>query len=124
LRGGLAGIRDRFVGRALALLHAAPDEPWTVEDLSRRVGLSRSTLHERFARLIGQPPMQYLAQWRIQAGAALPRDTAFPVAAVAQPVGYESEAGLARAFKRQVGQPPAEWRRRSRNGAPALIARP
>ena len=112
--GWLAGLRDRFVGRALALLHAAPQEPWTVEELGRRVGLSRSTLHERFAALIGQAPMQYLAQWRVQMGATMLRDTAFTVAAVAQHVGYDSEASFARAFKRLVGQPPAVWRRQAR----------
>lgn len=109
--GWLAGLRDRFVGRALALLHAAPEQPWTVDELGQRVGLSRSALHERFAALIGQAPMQYLANWRIQVAATLLRDTAFTVAAVALQVGYESEASFARAFKRLVGQPPAAWRR-------------
>lgn len=109
--GWLAALRDRHVGRALALLHAAPQEPWTVEELGRRVGLSRSALHERFATLVGQAPMQYLAQWRIQAGATLLRETASTVAAVAQQVGYESEAAFGRAFKRLVGRPPAQWRR-------------
>ncbi len=109
--GWLAGLRDRHVGRALALLHAAPEAPWTVEELGRRVGLSRSTLHERFATLVGQAPMQYLAHWRIQTGAALLRDSAGTVAGVAAQVGYESEAAFARAFKRLVGQPPAQWRR-------------
>ena len=114
-QGWLAGLRDRYVGRVLTLLHAAPEEPWTVEELSRRVGLSRSALHERFASIIGQPPMQYLANWRIQAGATLLRDTACSVAAVAQQVGYESEAAFARAFKRLVGQPPSVWRREGRD---------
>ena len=109
--GWLAGLRDRFVGRALALMHAAPAEPWTVAELGRRVGLSRSAFHERFAEMIGQTPMQYLARWRMQAGAALLRDTAATVAAVAQEVGYESEASFSRAFKRFVGTPPALWRR-------------
>lgn len=122
--GWLAGLRDRFVGRALTLLHAAPEEPWTVEELGRRVGLSRSALHERFALLIGQPPMQYLANWRIQAGATLLRDTAATVAAVAQQVGYESEAAFARAFKRLVGMPPSMWRRRAASAPSALIASP
>jgi AraC-like DNA-binding protein len=112
--GWLAGLRDRFVGRALTLLHAAPEARWTVEELSQRVGLSRSALHERFAALIGQAPMQYLAHWRIQVGATLLRDTAYTVAAVAQQVGYESEAAFARAFKRLVGQPPAMWRRKAK----------
>jgi AraC-like DNA-binding protein len=112
--GWLAGLRDRFVGRALTLLHAAPQEPWTVEELGHRVGLSRSALHERFATLVGQTPMQYLAHWRIQVGATLLRDTTCTVAAVAQQVGYESEAAFARAFKRLVGQPPSMWRRQAK----------
>ena len=110
-RGWLAGLRDRFVGPALTLLHAAPEAPWTVEELGSRVGLSRSALHERFASLIGIAPMQYLAHWRMQVGAALLRETTCTVATVAQQVGYESEAAFARAFKRLVGQPPAVWRR-------------
>lgn len=112
--GWLAGLRDGFVGRALALMHAAPAEPWTVAELGRRVGLSRSAFHQRFAQLIGQTPMQYLARWRMQAGAALLRDSVATVAAVAQEVGYESEASFSRAFKRSVGMPPALWRRHAR----------
>ena len=109
--GWLAGLRDRFVGRALALLHDRPAAAWTVEELSREIGLSRSALHERFVALIGQPPMQYLTQWRMQAASRLLRDTRATVASVALDVGYESEAAFARAFKRAVGVPPATWRR-------------
>jgi AraC-like DNA-binding protein len=119
-QGWLAGLRDRFVGRALALMHDAPATQWTVEELGRRVGLSRSALHERFAEMIGQPPMQYLTNWRVQAGAALLRDTNATVASVAQNVGYDSEAAFARAFKRLVGKPPAAWRRQTaRASSPA-----
>jgi len=116
-RGWLAGLRDRFVGRALALMHAAPATPWTVDELGRRVGLSRSALHERFAEMIGQPPMQYLANWRMQVAAALLRDTRATVASVALEVGYDSEAAFTRAFKRSVGTPPAAWRRQKANRA-------
>lgn len=112
--GWLAGLRDRFVGRALSLLHEEPAAPWTVDELGRRVGLSRSALHERFAAMIGQTPMQYLASWRMQIGAALLRDSAATVASIALDVGYESEAAFARAFKRQVGLPPARWRRQAK----------
>ena len=112
-RGWLAGLRDRFVGRALALMHDAPAFPWTVDELGRQVGLSRSTLHERFAELIGHTPMQYLANWRIQLGAARLRNTRDTVATVAQEVGYESEATFAKAFKRLTGKSPASWRRQS-----------
>jgi len=116
-RGWLAGLRDRFVGRALALMHDAPAVAWTVDELGRRVGLSRSALHERFAELIGQSPIQYLANWRIQVGAALLRNTSSTVAMVAQEVGYESEATFTKAFKRLTGNSPALWRRRIGSGA-------
>jgi AraC-like DNA-binding protein len=91
-----------------------PAEPWTIDDLSRQVGLSRSALHERFVELAGQPPMQYLTNWRMQCGARLLREGDATVATIAQEVGYESEAAFARAFKRLVGQPPAVWRRAQR----------
>jgi len=110
--GWLAGMRDRFVGRALGLLHEQPAAGWTVEELSRQVGLSRSALHERFVQLVGQPPMQYLTQWRMQCASRLLRETQDSVASIAFEVGYDSEAAFSRAFKRAVGLPPATWRRR------------
>ncbi len=109
--GWLAGLRDRLVGRALALLHEQPAQDWTIDELGRRIGLSRSALHERFVQLIGVPPMQYLTQWRMQVAARMLLDTSTTVAAVALEVGYDSEAAFARAFKRLVGTPPAAWRR-------------
>jgi AraC-like DNA-binding protein len=109
--GWLAGLRDRFVGRALALMHQEPARGWTLEELGRAVGLSRSALHERFVQIMGVPPMQYLAQWRMQVAARQLIETRATVAAIALDVGYESEAAFARAFKRAVGKPPATWRR-------------
>jgi len=109
--GWLAGLRDRFVGRALALMHEQPAQDWSIDELGRRSGLSRSALHDRFVQLVGLPPMQYLAQWRMQAAARLLLETRATVASIALEVGYESEAAFARAFKRLVGKPPAAWRR-------------
>ena len=109
--GWLRALRDRHVGLAIQLMHERPADNWNVEELGRRVGLSRSALHERFVVLTGQTPMQYLANWRMQLGAGLLRAGRAKVATVAQEVGYESEAAFARAFKRLMGQPPAEWRR-------------
>jgi AraC-like DNA-binding protein len=109
--GWLGALRDRHVGQAIALLHERPAEDWSVDELGRRVGLSRSALHERFVQLTGQAPMQYLTNWRMQLGAGLLRQGHVKVAAIAQEVGYDSEAAFARAFKRLVGQPPAAWRR-------------
>lgn len=110
-QGWLGALRDRQVGRAIALMHGEPAEPWTLEELGRRVGLSRSALHERFVALAGMPPMQYLTNWRMQCGARLLREGHATVATVALEVGYDSEAAFARAFKRATGSPPAAWRR-------------
>jgi AraC-like DNA-binding protein len=110
-QGWLAGVSDRFVGRALALLHAQPAHGWTVDELARKVGLSRSALAQRFTQLLGQPPMQYLARWRLQIAAQALRNGNQSLAAIAERVGYESEAAFNRAFKREFGMPPAGWRR-------------
>jgi AraC-like DNA-binding protein len=108
--GWFAGLRDRFVGKTLALVHAKPAHAWTVEALASEVGLSRSALAERFTELVGQPPMQYLTHWRLQLAADLLRSSARSVAAVAAEVGYDSEAAFSRAFKRELGASPAAWR--------------
>jgi AraC-like DNA-binding protein len=111
--GWLAGLRDRYVGRALSLLHEQPAHAWTVEGLAKRVGLSRSALGERFTALIGAPPMQYLTRWRTSLAARQLRDSNVSILRVATDVGYESEAAFNRAFKREFGIPPAAWRRRA-----------
>jgi AraC-like DNA-binding protein len=121
--GWLAGVRDRFVGRALSLIHARPAHAWTVEELGREVGLSRSALAERFASVLGQPPAQYLTRWRLQLAAQKLRSGQSSLARIAEEVGYESEAAFNRAFKREVGVPPATWRRRrSEHAAPDIAA--
>jgi AraC-like DNA-binding protein len=111
--GWLAGLHDPLVARALALLHGAPARPWTLEELAAQVGTSRSVLAERFAQFVGRPPIQYLTQWRMQlATRLLAEPGARKVAAVAEAVGYESEAAFSRAFKKCVGVAPASWRLR------------
>ena len=91
-------------------MHGAPTEPWTVERLARLVGLSRSVFAERFTEIVGQPPMQYLALWRMQIASRLLADGS-QLAEVASAVGYQSEAAFSRAFKKLVGQAPATWRK-------------
>jgi len=122
--GWLAGMRDPAVGRALSLLHERPAEPWTIDRLSEKAALSRSTLHERFVHFIGQPPMQYLTAWRMQLAAGWLRDTDAKVIDVALEVGYENEAAFARAFRRTVGESPAAWRRARRARPSARSALP
>jgi AraC-like DNA-binding protein len=107
--GWLAGLKDPLVGHALASLHGAPAEDWTVESLARAVGTSRSVLADRFTHLVGESPMQYLALWRMQLASRRLLEGE-PVAHVAAAVGYESEAAFSRAFKRLVGESPAKWR--------------
>jgi AraC-like DNA-binding protein len=111
--GWLAGVKDPEVGRALRLLHARPERPWTVEDLAREVGVSRSGLAQRFAELTGEAPMRYLTGWRIQLAKHLLLQADLSIAEVAGRVGYEAEAAFNRAFKRHVGAPPAAWRKRN-----------
>jgi AraC-like DNA-binding protein len=109
--GWLAGLREPFVARALALLHCDITRRWTVDDLGREVGLSRSALADRFIRLIGVPPMHYLASWRMQVATQKLRSTNASLAQVAEIVGYDSEAAFSRAFKKTFGAAPATWRR-------------
>jgi AraC-like DNA-binding protein len=110
-KGWLAGVRDAQIGRALALLHGEPGKAWTVDELAREVALSRSALAERFAALVGEPPMQYLMRWRLALAAQTLRSGGDAIARVAERSGYESEAAFNRAFKREFGTPPAAWRR-------------
>lgn len=115
--GWLSGLRDPHIGKALGLMHARPAARWTIDALARNVGLSRSTFAERFAALIGVPPMHYLGRWRLQVAAQHLEHQGVSVAQVATLVGYESEAAFNRAFKKQAGVPPAAWRR-LRNAPP------
>ena len=109
--GWLAGLREPHVARALALLHGDVARRWTVDDLSREVGLSRSALADRFSELIGVPPIRYLVSWRMQVATQRLRNTNASIAQVANFVGYESEAAFSRAFKKTIGTAPATWRR-------------
>lgn len=113
--GWLAGLRDPFVGKALSHLHAEPARNWTIEELARSVGLSRSVLAERFADIVGLPPMQYLAQWRMQVAAGMLANSNSNMATIAAEIGYESEASFSRAFKKMVGTSPSVWRQGGRN---------
>jgi AraC-like DNA-binding protein len=109
--GWLAGVNDAHVGKALRLMHADPSRGWTVEELAREAAVSRSVLAQRFTDLVGDSPMRYLANWRMQLAKQMMRDGARNIQDVATSVGYDSEAAFNRAFKRATGSPPAAWRK-------------
>jgi AraC-like DNA-binding protein len=114
--GWLAGARDPVVGGALALLHRRPFHGWTLDALVRELGTSRSVLMERFSRYLGEPPLAYLARWRLQlASRLLETSRRKTIMQVASEVGYESEAAFNRAFKREFGTPPARYRKQREN---------
>jgi len=109
--GWLSGLRDRAVGKCLALMHEKPAHPWTVDLLAREVATSRSVLAERFTHFVGQSPMQYLGRWRMALATNYLRRSALSLARIAEEVGYETDAAFSRAFRREFGVPPAAWRR-------------
>jgi AraC-like DNA-binding protein len=109
--GWLAALNDPHVGRALRLLHGDPTRDWTVDDLAREVAISRSALAQRFTDLVGEAPIRYLGNWRMQLAKQMLREGTHTIQQVATCVGYESEAAFNRAFKRATGSPPATWRR-------------
>jgi AraC-like DNA-binding protein len=109
--GWLAGLKDPHVGKALRLMHADPARDWTVDDLGREVALSRSVLAQRFSDLVGDTPILYLANSRMQLAKQMLREGARNIQEVASRVGYDSEAAFNRAFKRATGTPPAAWRK-------------
>jgi AraC-like DNA-binding protein len=117
--GWLAALRDRFVGRALALLHERPGHSWTVEELADAVGLSRSALAQRFTDIMGQAPIQYLTRWRLTIAAQRLRTERASLTRIAEDSGYDSAAAFNRAFKRALGTTPAAWRRGGHDTAAA-----
>ena len=113
--GWLSGLRDRIVGKCLALMHARPAHAWTVDSLAREVGASRSVLAERFTHFVGQSPMLYLGRWRMALATRYLRRSSLNLASIAAEVGYETDAAFSRAFRREFGVPPATWRRLNRS---------
>jgi AraC-like DNA-binding protein len=122
--GWLAGLRDPFVGKALSLMHGKAAHSWTIGELAKRIGLSRSVLAERFGDLVGMPPMQYLGMWRMQMASGMLSGGSASVASIAEAIGYESEAAFSRAFKKIVGVSPSVWRHRAQPARSRPKSRP
>ena len=115
--GWLRALRDPHVSKALAAVHAEPSRPWTVAELARTAGVSRTVLARRFHELVGEPPLQYLTRWRMQKATEDLTQSARPLIEVAERAGYGSEAAFSRVFKRVMGTPPATYRRRRLSAA-------
>ena len=114
--GGLRALADPQIGKALSLIHERPAEPWTVERLAAAVAISRSGFAARFSALVGEPPLEYLARWRMTKAAQFLRESELPLSEVAAAIGYQSEASFNRAFKRWGGSAPGAYRRDHRRG--------
>lgn len=111
--GWLAGLGDPQIARALQCIHGEPARGWTLEDLARASGMSRSVLAERFTEVVGETPMRYLTRWRMQRATCLLNSPGRTIDAVAAEVGYQSESAFSRAFKTLVGESPGSWRRKA-----------
>jgi len=109
-KGWFAAFNDPIVGRALQFVHSDPARRWTLDDLAREVGASRTVLAQRFNAVLSQGPIEYVTSWRMQLAAERLRSSKDSLAAIAADVGYESEAAFNRAFKRVTGGTPGRWR--------------
>ncbi len=108
----LSGLRDPHIGQALCLIHGQPAAPWTLQRLAREVGMSRSVFAERFHYFVGISPMQYLVRWRMQLAQRQLELPGASISRVSALIGYGSEAAFNRAFKKLMGVPPGQWRKR------------
>ncbi|MBO0792201.1 MAG: AraC family transcriptional regulator [Ktedonobacteraceae bacterium] len=108
--GWLAALRDQPISTALGLIHQFPERGWKVEELADAVALSRSAFSSRFTHLVGEPPMKYLTRWRMHRATHLLKHKV-ETEKIAQQLGYASEVAFRKAFKREVGIPPARYRK-------------
>lgn len=118
LSGWLGALRDPQIGLALGLIHRQPERAWTVAELASAVALSRTAFSTRFTKLVGEPPMHYLTHWRIRRAATLLSDPARVLKEVAQRVGYGSEVAFNKAFKREMGVAPGQYRQSLSQSSP------
>jgi len=113
--GWLGALRDRQIGRAIALIHRDPAGNWTVASLADRVGMSRSAFSARFTQLVGEPAMHYAVRWKMQTALTQLQETETSLTELAMQLGYESDAAFSRAFKRIVGVSPGAARQKRKS---------
>ena len=109
--GWLAALRDPQLGQALAAIHRRPESDWTLQQLARLAGMSRSGFAARFAAMVGQPAMRYLADWRLHRARLSVIAGSEAIGKIARASGYQSEAAFGRAFKQLFGVAPGSLRR-------------
>ena len=107
----LAGFTDPAVARALKAIHESPHHNWTLEELARIAGLSRTSLATKFNQCLATTPLGYITQWRMQLARQWLIDTRSSIIDIAEAVGYGSEAAFGRVFKKHFGKAPASYRR-------------
>ncbi len=112
--GWLSGIKDRYVSHALALMHQQPCHDWTLDTLAHELGTSRTTLADHFVRHMGRSPMQYLSEWRLRLAADALAGSDHAIKRISADAGFNSTTAFSRAFKRELGVSPGEWRRGDR----------
>jgi AraC-like DNA-binding protein len=110
-RGLLAGLADPQIARALRIMHADTKRPWTLVALAREVGMSRSALASRFARIVGVPPIEYLATWRMTLAKSALASPESNMTDIAELAGYQSTSAFSTAFKRETGLSPTLYAR-------------
>ena len=109
--GFLAALNDRDISNALKIMHSMPEEPWTLDSISKKIGMSRSSFAERFKHYVGITPMDYLTKWRMQRARDLLANSDLPLSSISRKTGYTSEPAFNRAFKKQFNETPGALRR-------------
>jgi AraC-like DNA-binding protein len=109
--GWLTALADKKVAVAIAAMHAEPARIWTLEEIARRVGMSRTTFAVKFKKTVGLSPISYLTRWRMLLAGDRLANTQQSIAEIASSLGYESESAFGAAFKRIMGCPPRQYGR-------------
>ena len=123
LRGGvgwLFALSDKHMNAAITSMHDQPAHDWTVEELARRGGMSRSTFALRFKQTVGASPMEYLTRWRMLLAADRMANTSDSISEIARSLGYESASAFTKAFKKVMGCSPRQYSRVESLVSPAL----
>ena len=121
--GLLRGLADQRISAAIRQMHASPAKAWTVAEFARSAAMSRSAFFERFSRVVGLPPMEYLLSWRMAVAKDLLRSGRLAVSEIAERVGYTSSSTFSTAFAKHVGLPPARYARAIAESTPQTTFR-